>query len=156
MINVLAKTDRALVNYLISQGVGTAENIYPFKRSLDKALPCIICHSTRAINIIPFDGTVEVEAAIYIRTLATLDVAETDEEKVSASDDLVENAMDALNRFGDGAQGGGDLADEITAAGGSGFVCDDVSVESVECNVDFARQSEAWTDIVNLRLVVRS
>ena len=160
MHNVLALTDRAIVAYLISQGCGSNSNIFPFKKSTQKALPCVIVHSHNGTPVATFDGTYEVLCSVIVRTLGAVDEPQSETDPIDANDLLVDQVSSALHKFGNGASSGGDLADLITqaalSAGNSDFTCQDAGIEKIDVSVDYQHQMDAWTDEIVLRLVVCS
>ena len=78
--NILSKVDRAIVAYLIESGAGTADDIYPAKKSDDKLLPCTVVFSQRAVAEPPYSGTYEVSTAIMVKTNASIDTDDLDGE----------------------------------------------------------------------------
>jgi hypothetical protein len=157
--NILSKTDRALVAYLISIGVGTAADTDPAKRSVEKALPCTVCYSQRATLISPYSGVYEVTCAIMIKTDPSIDFGETEADPKNVSEDRVAATFDA---FFDQLDSAGDkLAAAITAAARASsnpadsdledFTIQDISVTGVEAGFD---QRGSWLDTLNLELLV--
>jgi hypothetical protein len=172
--NTLSKTDRALVAYLISQEAGAAENTFPAKRSLDKALPCTICSSEKAVEDPPFSSSYQVTSAVMVRCPAPVDVTPTEpsagetqapeQDALAAaikSDQRVAAVGDALHMSMDSA--GDKLAEAITAAARKAaaedpdhfgdladFTCLDVIDRGTEAG--FTEDGSAWVDTFNLEL----
>jgi hypothetical protein len=67
--NILQKSDKAIVAYLVSAGAGTAQDVFPSKYSEDKDLPVTIveCKSAKMV-INPGSGIWEVDFTVYVRT----------------------------------------------------------------------------------------
>ena len=161
MNNPLSNTDRALCVYLISQGIGSDNNVRPFKRSDSKEVPLVICYSHRAMPLTAFCGTYDVEASIYIRTNAAVDVDQSEDEPKNANRDLVDQVFEALHRLGDGAQSTESLADAINNSGGGGsqWSCQSAEISSIEAMNESghslkSESSDCWTDIISIRLKV--
>lgn len=154
MHNILALTDRAVCAYLRGQGIGSDDNVVPMKKSAEKTLPLVIVHSHNAVPIVPFDGTFSVDVAVIVRTGGIVDEPEDTEAPIDTNDALVDAVCTALFRFGDGAQGGGDLADSITSSAGGGWTCQDVEMVNIEASIDYAHKMDAWTDTITMKLVV--
>jgi len=158
MHNILALTDRAVVAYLIAKGCGDATTIFPFKKSTAKALPCIIVHSSTATPDAPFSATCDVLCTVVVRTIASVDEPESEDEPIDANDALIDLVSSALHMFGNGATSGGDMADEITSAalgaGSPPFTCQGVSLEKIEASVDYQHSMDSWSDEFTLRLAV--
>jgi hypothetical protein len=155
--NILSKTDRALVAYLIAAGAGTADDIYPAKRAADKLLPDTICYSSRARMLVPHSGVYVVSAMVQVRTDPNVDVDVTAEEKTSASEERVGATFDAF--FAGVTSSSSALAAAITdaarAAGDSDL--QDFTVQSCEVltqEAGFNEKGNAWTDTLDLELVV--
>ena len=158
MINPLSATDRAIVAYLISEGVGTSDNVYRFKRSEDKALPCVIVWTKSGSPISASDGTYEVEVSILIRSNSALDVGETESTQIDADDEIVANTYDALHKFGNGSQSGQEMAEAIstafTASGAEEFTCQNFEITRLDQALE--ARGGTWEDEISLRLVVSS
>lgn len=158
MPSILTLTDRAVCAFLISKSAGSSDNVFPFKRSGDKELPCIIVHSHKATPVRPYEPTFEVECAILIRANAPVDEPQGDDENTprDLSDELVDSVLRALYAFGDGAQATDQLADAITEAIRSdfpNFTCQAAELVSQEQSVDYTHQMDAWTETINLKLL---
>lgn len=156
MHNILALTDRALAAYLESQDIGIP--CYPFKRSIGKEVPCVIIHSSPATPIAPFSATSDVEVAVMIRTPATVEQGQSDADPVAASDEIVNDVIEALHRIGEGEQSGGTIADAITEAareaGIPTFTCQGYGITSQETSIESGDEVNVWTDTINLTLSV--
>ena len=147
-----------MVAYLISKGVGNADSVFPYKSTGTKPSTCVICYSDRAIPAAQAMATYEVDMSILIRSTGAVDVDETPSDIIDANVDIVDKVFDAIHAFGNDAQSGGNLADEITSAartdGISEFTC--LNVEILSHEVDIEQQAESWTDTYTLRLIVSS
>lgn len=163
MRNPLTSTDRALVAYLNSQGVGTSDNVYPFKRSGSKAVPCVIVHSHQGRTVSPFCGTYEVDADIFVITTAAVDVTESDDGPIAENDDLVNRTYAALHKLGEGAQSTQQMVDAINAAAAGAapewscqsFEITGIGTSSETPSPSITRaESDSWTDTVSVRMTV--
>lgn len=154
MHNTLALTDRAIVAFLEASGI-TAP-VYAFKRSLEKALPCVIVHSKRGNPIAPFGAVLEIECDVIIRYDANVIYGEDSTNPLAQNDSLVTAVMSALHQFGDGEQSGGELSDAITeaarAAGVEPYTCQSIGIQSVETAIEQGGDSTAWSDIITLTI----
>jgi hypothetical protein len=158
--NILSKTDRALVAYLVSEDAGTIDDVYPAKRSADKAVPCTVCYSERAVQDPPYSGVYEVTAAILIKTVPAVDVDEDPDAPKAASEERVGKTFDLFFAGLDTASD--KLADAITAAARASsaigdedladFTCQAVTVDGPEAGFD--SKGNVWVDTLNLKLVV--
>jgi len=160
MHNLLALTDRAIAAYLTDQGVAASAAVYPFKRSLGKELPCVVVQSGTASPLSPFGATCEVTVEIHVRSIASIDEPEQDEDPIDANDELVDLVSQALHKFGDGAQSGADIAAAITTsangAGDSSFTCQNVDLVSFSSTIENPKGGgsiDAWTDTYTLRVI---
>lgn len=159
--NILSKTDRALVAYLISVEAGTAADVYPAKRSEDKALPDTLCFSSRARLVRPHSGIYTVTAMVQVRTDPSIDVDQTAAEKKETSEERVGNTFDAF-WAGVVSSSSEALAEAITAAARAStaegdadladFTVQACEVENMEAGFD--PKGNAWTDTIELELVV--
>jgi len=153
---LLSTADRAVAAYISANLGGSAIPVYPFKRSGEKELPCVIVNCHRAVPITPFDPTCNIDCTVYIRTLGPVDVEESETDPIDESDRIVALVDAALRRFGDDEQSGDGLADGInSAAAGVGianFTCLSVELLSYETNADDRHDGDAWTDQIGLRL----
>lgn len=156
--NILSKTDRALAAYLISAGVGTADDIFPAKLSFDKPLPCTICYSERAKEVQPHSAVYEITAAIMIKTDPSIDAGQDEDEPKETSEERVGDTFDCF--FDLVEHSGHELADLITSAARSAdadlaeFTVQDVEVTGVEAGFDARAGANSWTDTLNLMLIV--
>lgn len=154
MHNILALNDRAIAAFLVSEGVTVP--VYPFKRSLGKALPCVIVHSRKGNPIAPFGAVVEIECDIIVRSEACVDYGAQDSDPITQNDSLMSSVMAAMHKFGDGEQSGGDLADAITdaarAADVDTYTCESVGIQSIEASVESGGDSSAWTDVITMMI----
>ncbi len=68
--DILAKCDRALMQFIINSNAGTAADTFPGKWSQDKPIPCTICfsHSFTTDKELPYSGLYMVESFIEIRS----------------------------------------------------------------------------------------
>jgi len=155
--NILSKTDRALVAYIISMAAGTAETVYPAKRAGDKSFPDTICFSSRARMETPHSGVYIVSAMVQVRTDPSIDVDETEEDKKEASEERVALTFDAFMAGVDSSSA--TLAEAITAAARAtgdtdlqDFTVQSCTVEKTEAG--FSEKGNAWLDTLDLELVV--
>jgi len=160
MHNLLALTDRAIAAYLTDEGVAAADAVYPFKRSLGKELPCVVVQSSQASPLASFGATCEVTVEIHVRSIASIDEPEQDDDPIDANDELVDLVGQALHKFGDGAQSGTDLADAISSsgrgAGVTGFTCQNVELTGYSSTIENPKGGgsiDAWTDTYTLRVI---
>ncbi len=154
--NILSKLDRAIVAYIISQGAGTAADVYPSRRSLNKELPCTIVYSEHGTDTIPYTAVFEVDVAIMVRSDPSLDYGETDEDvpredadaRTAATFDLFYADMDNL-----GAALGATITSYGRALGGdmADFTAQNVRPISVESSFD--EKGTSWTDTLNLKVL---
>jgi len=119
--NPCGATDKMLAAYLISKGAGTADDVWPAKRSGDKDVqPSTICwaHSAKVQRNGPFSGLWIVEAFIEVRSSAVPEENETDEDPKRKAADRFSLTLDA---FLDGVDSASDkLGLAITSAGRGG------------------------------------
>jgi hypothetical protein len=160
--NLLSKCDRALVAYIVAQGAGSLDDVFPAKRSQDRALPCTVCYSEKAEEVAPYSGTYLVHSSLIIRTEAPADAGEDEAQKPLDSDARVAQTFDLFHLDIDSA--GDKLADDITKAARAlaakdpahygdlnDFTLLDVIIKGPEAG--FEQGSVAWTDTLNLDLV---
>jgi hypothetical protein len=120
--NPCNRVDRILVAYLLSQGAGTADDVFSGKNPDPKVIPCTICsaHSARK-EVNPFTGRWIIEPYIEIRTNSVARRLDEDDEPVDPvqdSDDRVSAVYD-LFEIGDG-QSSEALCNAIKTAAPSG------------------------------------
>lgn len=153
---LLSTADRAVAAYLSAAMGGSAIQVYPFKRSGEKALPCVIVACHRATPITPHDPTCTIECSVIVRTIGPADVEQSETDPVDESDRIVGLVDSALRRFGDDEQSGTSLANEINSAavgaGISSFTCIDVELTGYQVDHDMQHDGDAWTDTINLRI----
>lgn len=153
---LLSTADRAVAAYLSAAMGGSAIAIYPFKRSGEKALPCVIVNCHTGTPISPHDPTCNIECAVLVRTIGPADVEESETDPVDESDRIVGLVDSALRRFGDDEQSGTSFANEINSAalgaGIANFTCLDVELVRYQTDHDMQHDGDAWTDTINLRL----
>lgn len=158
MHNILALTDRAVAAYLSANGVASLASVYPFKRSLEKELPCVICMSRSGSPVAVADGTYEIEVEVNTHTASPPDVEESEEEPLDKNDAIIDAVNSALHQFGNNEHSGGGLAEAITsAAAGAGvspFTCQDAEISNISQSIDTQRGEPAWVDTIALRLTV--
>ncbi len=152
--NLLQKCDRALVAFIISEGAGTAKDVFPGKASQDKTLPVTICESRTAKPITnPPRGIYEVEACIYVRTQGSLEDEDNQADTpATIAADRVGLTFDAFHPVSD--QSGEILADTINAASAAVQDFTIQSAEVTEMRAGFLAKGDAWCDILDLRLIV--
>lgn len=163
---ILSKTDRAVAAYLIAQDAGTAANVHPGKRSLDKSLPNITVISDSWLPLPGAPGSCTVKCSVQVKTKAALTVGASDTVKPRRdSDALLAGAGDALNNFTERTDST-ELADEITAAGRAlaisdpdneadmaEFKCDEIRIVGGGLQID--EEGTFWMDTIDLELIVR-
>ena len=160
--NICSKTDRALVAYLVN-ALATPGNIWPAKRSLDKALPCTVCysHSATPLQDAPFAGIYTVEAFVEVRSSGVVEETQGTDDPRLNSDDLFAAVADAFWLGDDSASD--KLAAAITdAARASGqedlaqFTVQSVRVSGQSQGFNpraTQQQGNAWVDSIHLELV---
>lgn len=154
--NILSKCDQALAAFIIAKGAGTATDVFPSKRSADKALPCTICKSFSAKPLPeqPYSGNRMVEALVIVRTFAVAEEEADNEAGVpkTSSDARVSATFDIFNSDLDDSSD--KLGEAITAAalaaGVTGFTC--FSCEVTEETAGFEGKGDGWYDAVHLSL----
>ena len=134
---------------------GTEDDVYPAKRSEDKAFPETVIHSIKAVPIQADCGTYTVTTMVIVRTDPSIGVDETAEEKTAASETRVGDTFDAF--WADVGHGSQALAAAITeaaqAVGIDEFTIISCEVQSMEAGWDEKRN--AWTDTMDLEIVCR-
>lgn len=153
--NILQKTDNALVAYVISAGAGTADDVFPAKRSLTKTLPCTICESKSAKPVgNNMSGLYEVDCSVYVRTQGSLE----DEDNLAGTpaDDSADRVAKTCDIFNTNLDQAGDMLADLINAAASGLVTD-FKVQDAQINeirAGFEAKGDAWVDIIDLKLVV--
>jgi hypothetical protein len=146
--NILSKTDRALVAYLLSEGVGNSDNVLPGKSAADNpSMPFVVCMSPTCRPTVPFSGNWTVQTEIEIHTSAAPDKDEDTDTMKEESDDLAAQVFDALMRLQEGDQSGSSLADDISAAAhgaGVDYTATDVMIGEMEQGN--TEKSGEWVD----------
>lgn len=153
--NVLSLTDRALVAYIISMNAGTADDVYPSKRSEDKAFPETVVYSNKARPVEPYCGTYVVSVTIHIRTDPSIGFDETAEAKNEASEARVSATWDVF--WADVGSGSEALSAAITAAAQEAGITEFtvISCEVGEMSAGFDEKRNAWTDTLDLEIVCK-
>ncbi len=152
--NILQKTDQALVAFIVQSGAGTITDVLPGKASLKMTLPVTVCESRTAKPALdnPVKGIYEVESCIYVRTQGSGEP--TDNEAGTPAQDSGDRVAATFDAFHPASDQAGDvLADLINAAAGA----QDFTVQSAvvtEMRAGFESKGDAWTDILDLRLIV--
>ncbi len=154
--NILSKTDRAIMAYLISADAGTDADVFPAKLSIDKDLPCTVCFSDRA----EWNGSGWlVSSAVSVRTAAGIDVDQSATEPKDLSEERVGKTFDAIMTGIDDSGQGHELGELITtAARNSGdsdlsdFTIETVNIKGVEAG--FEGKVSCWLDTFTLELLV--
>lgn len=154
--NILSKCDRALAAFLISAGAGTADDVYPAKRSLDKALPNTVCHAMKWRYLSPNSGIYVVTAQVMVRTIGALDVDQVQSDVKDPSEERVSAAFDAFFAGVDSASD--KLGDAITAAARATGDADLQEFTIQSCEVVGGdggqdRNGPAWVDSIDLEIV---
>lgn len=155
--NICQSADQALVAYIVANGAGTTDDVFPAKRSDTKTLPCTIVwsHSFEPLPEGPYAGVWKVEAFIEVRTSGVPEESETtDGPQQKAADRTA--ATFGLFQYGDG-QSGEDLGEAITQASS----VPDFTV--ISCRIVGGSQGfnpravqqkgQAWVDSIHLELV---
>ena len=153
--NILQKTDEALVAFIISEGAGTINDVFPAKLTKHLTLPVTYAESKSAKPTTnPNRGVYEVEACVYVRTQGSMEDGENEADIPAAqSADRVGATWDAFHPVSD--QAGDILANAINQAASASIT--DFSVQScepMEMRAGFEAKGDAWVDILDLRLVV--
>jgi hypothetical protein len=154
--NLLSKCDRAIVAYLISDGAGTAEDVFPGKRAANLPNPPFtVVMSEGGSETVPFTGVYTVSTTVEIHTNAAPDQDQDTDQMRLDSDDRVAATFDALHdKF---SQCGDQLADLITAAanaaGISDFTVDNVS--DFKIGQGRGEKEGEWIDTLEMQLVCR-
>lgn len=151
--NILSRSDKALVAYIIAEGAGTAADTFPLKRSLPKTVPCTIVESRRAIPQIPYSGNYTVFAMIKVRHGGVYDTDGANlADQPRADSDLRTSATFDLFFWGNG-QDGEDLGTRITAAAGDpDFTCTSCMIDDDGVEQGFERIGAGWCDLLHLKL----
>ena len=137
--NLLSKTDRAVVAYIIAEGAGLSSDTYPAKRAGNKSLPDTVVHSESAEEAAPATNVYRIQTAVHVRSHAD-EGADISESRVAATFDLF-HAVGLAPAITSAAQSAvGDLAN---------FTCQGAYVASIEQSQD---ESGAWLDTLNLIL----
>lgn len=150
---ICSTTDRALVAYLISLGIGDDQTIYPAKRALDKENPPYVVCMSSGRPTVQYSGNWTMEVEIAVHTNACPDKSENEETMQEESEDLASDVFDAFLSYGESEQAGDKLADEITQAArgvGLAFTVLDVSVSDV--NQTRTDKYGEWVDILTIEL----
>jgi|ERR1035441_5082421 hypothetical protein len=160
--NLLSKTDRALVAYLVAQEAGTVADVLPAKRSQDRTLPATVCFSNRGQEAAPYSGTYVVSASIIVRSPGAVELNAAANDARLASEERVAQTFDAFHKDIDSA--GDKLADDITAAARALAIADpdnngdladftvlDVVIKGIDAGVE--EGTVVWTDTLELELV---
>ena len=160
--NLLSKTDRALMAYIVAQQAGTLDDVLPAKRSGDRPSPGTICFSNKGTEVAPYSGTYLVSASVIVRAPAAVELAAGDNDARLASEARVAQTFDAFHMDIDSA--GDKLADDITAAARALAIADpknhgdlanftmlDVSIKGVDAG--FEEGTNNWLDTLDLELV---
>ena len=161
---ICSKCDRALVAYLIGLDVGTTDNIFPAKRSLDKGINTVVCWShtaSPADSAFPYSGNYAVEAFVEVRTSGVVEETQSDVQPRQDADTLVGDVFDAFFTAAD-QQSGDSLATAITQAARSAGDADlqnftAYSVKVVGQSQGFnprtvIEQGNAWVDSIHLQI----
>lgn len=155
--NILSKCDRALVAYLISEGVGDAATIFPAKRSENKPIPCVVVFSERAVWDQAVYDTVNV--SVMVKTNPCPEEGEDPDDVETASEELVSAVFDALFKGIDSNGDGSELAANITAAARDlddddmqEFTVQNVNIKGPEAGFD--PKGNSWVDTLDLEMVV--
>jgi hypothetical protein len=154
--NLLSKCDRAVAAYLISDGAGTATDVFPAKRSGDLPNPPFtVVMSEGGSEEVQFSGVYNVSVTIEVHTNACPDEDQDTEQMRLDSDERTAATFDTMHdKF---FQNGDQLADLITAAA-AGAGISDFSVDNV---TDFkfsqgrGEKDGEWIDTLEFRLICR-
>jgi hypothetical protein len=121
---ILSKCDRALVAYLVAREVGEPDQVVPAKRSGDRTLPLVICHS-ETYSVIRNTGSCQVQTHILIKTPLAVEADQDPDGPASDSDQLTGEVVDALWTLDDETPWDSKkLAAQITAAARAAAIAD--------------------------------
>lgn len=139
---ILNKVDRALVAYLETKSIGTA-NIYTGKRALDKEAPCVICHTESGTEE-DQSGNWRTKTSIIVRTSAS-----DGTDPLADSQSLVGKTFDAIMQ-GIAGEIGNDsaLANLLSAQGVTDFTAFTVRRTGIEQGTS----DDCWEDVLNLEV----
>ncbi len=163
--HICSKVDRAIVAYLIAQGAGTADDVWPAKRSLNKTQDGTIVWSHSAIPPADdlYSGNRMVETFVEVRSLGVIEAEEGDDAPRLASDARVGATWDAFAALGD-INASDKLAAEITDAARATGASDlqELTIQSVRIiaeNQGFNPRSrfaegQMWVDALHLQMLV--
>lgn len=149
--------DRAVAAFIISEGAGTEDDVFPGKRAPDVPNPpytVVFSESARSTH----PPVYRVKARIDVYTNAAPDKGEDEETMRLDSDERVSTTFDAFHLEADNGQGGHALADAITAAARGSLYADlqDFTVQDVilgEMEQGSAGKEGQWIDSLNLEIV---
>jgi hypothetical protein len=160
--NILSKTDRALVAFLISEAAGTADNIVPSKRSLSKELPVVICFTESAKLEAEYPANYRVSTSVIVKT-PVLD--DDDASGVADSEALQAAVFDCFKKYITDDSDDSALAEQISIAARAAAVSDPTNNgdladftcqrvmdkgQSLMCD----EEGTYWSDTLNLELIV--
>jgi hypothetical protein len=146
---LLDKAEKAVIAYLISEGVGTESNILPKKKAADLPNPPFIqVGAGKPTETVKRSGNWTVPITVEVHTNAAPDRGDSTEQLESESVDLASACFDVLNAGID--QDGSLLADAITAVA-NGLVIQDTDVKGPESG--FTDKDKEWVDSLDLDLI---
>jgi len=154
--NILSKVDRALAAYLVSVGAGTINDVYPAKRSDNKALPNTVCHSMKWRYAVPHSGVYVVSAQVMVKTLGA---PELDQPALDVENQSTFRVADTFDAFFAGVDSSSEaLAAAITAAarGTAAEDLQDFTIQTCEAlggDAGNDRNGPAWVDSIDLEIV---
>jgi hypothetical protein len=156
--NVLSKTDRALVAFIISEGAGTEADTYPAKRSLDKDLPNTTAFSESAKQE-DGAGQYRVATSIIVRTSADIDAGQDETEPKANSEARQSATFDCFKRYITADNDDSALAAAITTAARATSDADlqDFTILRVMDNgiaLTCDESGSVWSDVQSLELIV--
>lgn len=143
---ILELTDAALVAYLISEGAGTADDVFPSKSVGDKSLPCTICEagSWGSPDGMEYTGNSEVSAVVTVKTAGFISDSAT---TIDDSGSRVSATFDSF--YNPDPQALGAAITAAAEAAGLTMTC-------IACRVtggDRSFEGGAWMNSINLDLL---
>jgi hypothetical protein len=167
-----SKLDRAIVAYLIAQGVGDNTNIFPANSSRDRSLPNLTIHASGGSHEFPLSGTYRFNVRVICKYPAAIqpDAADPTNSETNrlAADALFAAAVDALMQGESGTSTLAVTATAITTAGrdlattdpdNHADMADFTCIQWLDTGFDGGvpeEESSAWAEIATFQAVVTS
>ena len=166
-----SKLDRAIVAYLIAQGVGDNTNIFPANSSRDRALPNLTIHASGGSPEFPLSGTYRFNVRVickYPGAIQPTDELTNYETNRLAADELFASAVDALMQGETGTSTLAVTATAITTAGRAladsdpanhADMADFTCIQWLDTGFDGGvpeEESSTWAEIATFQAVVTS